>query len=77
MKKMWQLAVFCAGWVAGGACAGVPEGMAAFQDGRCSKAVAQLRGPAQGGHVEAQKVLGDIYVGEKGCRDVERSDTEA
>lgn len=77
MKKLWQLAVLGAGWAAGGACAGVPEGMAALQDGRCGKAVAQLRGPAQGGDVEAQKVLADIYMGEKGCRDVERSEVEA
>jgi len=77
MKKLWQLAVLGAGLAAGGVCAGVPEGMAALQDGRCSKAVAQLRGPAQGGNVEAQKVLADIYMGEKGCRDVERSEAEA
>ncbi|MEG0879739.1 MAG: hypothetical protein RSH52_00485 [Janthinobacterium sp.] len=77
MKKLWQLAVLGVGLAAGEACAGVPEGMAAFQRGRCIDAVAQLRGPALGGNIKAQKVLGDIYLGEERCADVARSDAEA
>ena len=77
MKKLWQLAVLGAGWAAGGACAGVPEGMASFQRGRCVDAVAQLRGPALGGNIKAQKVLGDIYAGAERCSDVARSDADA
>lgn len=77
MKKLWQLAVFGAGLAAGGACAGVPEGMASFQRGRCVDAVAQLHGPALGGNIKAQKVLGDIYMGEERCSDVARSDADA
>ncbi|WP_332861177.1 hypothetical protein [Janthinobacterium svalbardensis] len=77
MKKLWQLAVLGAGWAAGGACAGVPEGMALFQRGRCVDAAAQLRGPALGGNIKAQKVLGDIYMGEQRCSDLARSDADA
>lgn len=77
MKKMWQLAVLGVGLAAGGACAGVPDAMASFQRGRCVDALAQLRGPALGGNIKAQKVLGDIYMGEERCSDVARSDVDA
>lgn len=79
MKKIWQLAICGIGiGLAGtGARAGVKEGIAAFEQGRCVEAVAQLRPVAQAGNTKAQKLLGDLYKAGRDCPDLPGNDASA
>lgn len=79
MKKIWQLAICGIGiGLAGtGAHAGVKEGIAAFEQGRCVEAVAQLRPVAQAGNAKAQKLLGDLYKAGRDCPDLPGNDASA
>ncbi|MGK5026624.1 hypothetical protein [Janthinobacterium sp. RB2R34] len=79
MKKIWQLAI-CGigiGLASTGARAGVKEGVAAFEQGRCVEAVAQLRPVAQAGNAKAQKLLGDLYKAGRDCPDLPGNDANA